>query len=329
VKARDLDDRAPIEPDDALLASVHARSRSFRKRRSAQRLASVTTGIVVIALATGIAWTRVDTNNGRDGSPVPLATTTTTPLLLTQAAIWGEWRPVSISGYDGPLTTPTGNPEPRLTFDGRDRWGGSDGCNQKGGTYRLDGNGVDLLTFESTAIGCTSSTPDFEPLLGAARIELRDDHLLFLTADGQEIARFAHAGVTARIELPSTTMIAGSTMSGRVVVENNTGHEIAAKGCLSVFQVMLGNAAIHPDPAWYDCVQELPIPVGESSYPVTVTAAYSGCDTTGANGVQKCLPSGGVPPLPPGDYETRFFQSSPVVFGAPPIDVTVEPQPTS
>ena len=84
VKPQDLDDRAPIEPGDELLASVHARSRSFRRRRSTQRLASVTTGLLVLALAGGIAWTRIDTTNGRRVRPGPVATSTTTLPSLTQ-----------------------------------------------------------------------------------------------------------------------------------------------------------------------------------------------------------------------------------------------------
>jgi heat shock protein HslJ len=324
VKPQDLDDRAPIEPSDELLANIHARSRSFRRHRTTQRLTSVTTGLLVLALAGGLAWTRIDATNGRVGPGTSASSTTTRAVpAITQSGIMGKWRPVSIVGYDGPLTKPPLGREPRLSFNGRDRWSGSDGCNDIGGTYRVDGSGVDLLTFGSTAVGCPSGHPDFEPIEGAARIELRNDQLVFSTSDGTVIARFERAGVTARIELPSTTMTAGSKMSGKVVVENNTGHVIPASGCGSLFAVLLGNAAIHPDPAWTMCLQPLPIPVGESSYPVMIWAAYQGCSTPAQGDLPACLAAGGPPPLPPGDYQARFFQSSPVVTPALPIDVKV------
>lgn len=329
MKPQDLDDRAPVEPDDELLASIHARSRSFRRHRSTQRFTSVMAGLVVVALASGIAWTRVDaTGNRRITLPAASSTTALPATTVTQTAITGKWRPVSIAGYDGPL-------EGSLSFNGRGSWSASDGCNTYGdGTYSLRGTEVRLdTTGLVTQAGCVllgsgaPANPDFGPIVNAARIELRENQLTFLDSDGSEIARFVRAGVTARIELPSTTMTAGSTMSGRVVVENNTGHEIPAGGCGSLFAVMLGNDAIHPDPIWPTCAQPLPIPVGETSYPVTVVATYNACDAAGDGGLQRCLPTGGVPPLPPGDYQARFFQSSPVVTPALPIDITVEPQP--
>jgi heat shock protein HslJ len=315
VKPEDLDDRAPIEPGADLLANVHARSHSFRRRRSTQRLASVTTGLVVLALAGGIAWTRIDTTKGRGVRPGPSATSTTTVPSLTQDRVKGKWRPTSITGYFvGPRNTAY------FTFDGRGNWTGSDGCNERSGTYRLEATGIRFMSVGSTAVGCGPDAPDFESIETAPRSEIRNDQLTFLTADGSEVARFVRAIVTARIELPSTTMTAGSKMEGRVVVENNTGRVIEATGCGTLFGVMLANDTVHPDPAWPMCAEPLPIPVGESTYPVTIWANYQACSTE---------PQGTLPvcpaPLPPGDYQARFFQSSQVVIPAPPIDVNVVP----
>ena len=193
MKPQDLDDHAPVEPDDELLANVHARSRSLRRRRSTQRFASVTTALVVLALASGIAWTRLDATNGRGISPAATSTTTQpSGPALTQNAIMGKWRPVSIAGYSGPLTKPPLGWEPHLSFNGRGRWSGSDGCNDIGGTYRLEGNGVHFFTLGGTLVNC-SDNPDFEPIEAAARSEVRNDQLTFLTADGHEIARFVRA----------------------------------------------------------------------------------------------------------------------------------------
>ena len=333
MKPQDLDDHTPIEPDDALLTRVHTRSRAFRRRRSTQRLTSVMAGVVVIALAGGIAWTRVDTSdNQRITLPAATSTTTTTSTAttpLTQNDILGKWRPIFLPDYikKGPLiATPPVRPDPYLSFNGRGSWTGADGCNGISGSYKLDENGVRFDTdIRSTDVLCGADHPVFLSIEIAPRSELRSDQLVFLAADGTEIARFARSGVTARIELPSTTMSAGSKMTGHVVVENNTGHVIAASGCLSLFQVQLGNDAIHPDAVWLDCLQPLPIPVGETSYPVQFYASYLGCSTPAQGDLKACIPNVGPPPLPPGEYQAQFFQSSPVVTPALPIDVNVVP----
>ncbi|MDQ1477547.1 MAG: hypothetical protein QOE62_2776 [Actinomycetota bacterium] len=327
MKPQDLDDNAPVEPDDQLLAGAHARGRSIRRRRSMQRLTGVTAGLLVVALAGGIAWTRVDTtDNGR--ITLPAATSTTTGAMpMSQTAVLGKWRPLSIAGYDRPL-------EGSLTFDGRGSWTGSDGCNDyTSGTYSLDGNELRLGSAALTQAGCVllgsgaPANPDFGPIVAAARIELRADELTFLTKDGTEIARFVRAGVTARIELSSTTMTAGSSISGHVVVENNTGHEVHTTGCHGLFGVGLHNAQIQQDVIFPSCAEQITIPVGESSYPVMVLAAYYSCDAAGDQGLQRCLPNGGAPPLPPGIYQATLFQASPVVPTPPPIDVQVEAGP--
>ena len=323
MKPQDLDDRAPVEPGDELLERVHARSRSYRRRRSTQRLTSVMAVVVVVALAGGIAWSRVDSSGNRQ-IILPAATSTTAVSVpLTQTAIIGTWRPISIAGYDRPL-------EGSLRFDGRGSWSGTDGCNDyTGGTYSLDGNELRLGSAAVTQAACvlsgstTPANPDFEPIVTAPRIELRDDQLTFLTSDGNEIARFVRAGVTARIELSSTTMTAGSSMTGHVVVENDTGHSVRATGCHGLFGVGLQNAEIRQELGFPSCAEAITIPVGESSYPVIVLAEYYSCDAAGDQGLQRCLPNGGAPPLPPGIYQATLFQDSPVAPAPPPIDINV------
>ncbi len=324
MRPQDLDDHAPIEPDDGLLASVHARGRSFRRRRTAQRSTSGTAGLVIVALVVGIALTRGETSNRR--ITLPAASSTTVATALTQNAITGKWRPTSITGYNRPLTKPPLGWEPRLSFNGRGSWTGSDGCNDIGGTYRVDASGMHFNhDFISTLVNCGPDIPDFGPIESAARIDLIDDQLVFSDADGSEIARFERAGVTARIELSSTTMTAGSTMSGHVIVENDTGHEIHATGCGGLFGLTLANDKIHQEPIWPSCARDYTIPVGESRYPVIVLASYDSCNQTGTDGLQRCIPPGTPPPLPPGDYQVTLAQESPIVPVPPPIDLTIEP----
>ena len=134
MKPQDLDDRAPIEPDDQLLASTTRGAGRFAGA-GAQRFTSVTAGLVVLALASGIAWTRIDTNNNRQITLPAATSTTTSDADVSRTPSWA-----SGDRCRSPVTT--AHLQGSLSFDGRGgRWTGSDGCNDyTGGTYGLDGN---------------------------------------------------------------------------------------------------------------------------------------------------------------------------------------------
>lgn len=113
-------------------------------------------------------------------------------------------------------------------------------------------------------------------------------------------------------------------MSGRVVVENNTGRAISVYGCVTLFQVVLVNSRYRPDVGWFTCLQKLTIPAGRSGYRVTVAASYSACSQGRPWGaVRACLPDGRPPPLPPGDYHAVLFQVRPLVPAPPAVTVRV------
>src|SRR6266567_4659725 len=115
--------------------------------------------------------------------------------------------------------------------------------------------------------------------------------------------------ISARVVLPARTMTAGSSMSGHVVVENDTGRAIRASGCLTLFQVALAGSGYHPAIAWPACLQSFTIPAGQSSYPVTVAASYGQCSQgRPGDSVRACLPAGRPPALPPGIYRAVLFQ---------------------
>jgi hypothetical protein len=134
-----------------------------------------------------------------------------------------------------------------------------------------------------------------------------------------------------RFEIPSTTMRAGSAMEGRVIVTNNTGYLIHAGndcGGQGLFDVGLGNDKIKPQvdgsPA---CLgSAFTVPIGESTWPVGVTAQYGACGETEsypALGIPRCR-KGKPPALPPGDYRAVLF--GPLKFPNPiPINVLVMP----
>jgi hypothetical protein len=132
--------------------------------------------------------------------------------------------------------------------------------------------------------------------------------------------------MSARLVLASRTMTAGSSMSARVVVENNTGHAVHVSGCQAIFQVVLINSKYHPLVPWLACLQRFTIPVGQSSYSASVEASYNMC-TAGRphNGERACLPNRQPPPLPPGTYHATLFQLSHIVPAPPTVTVRVTP----
>ncbi len=89
------------------------------------------------------------------------------------------------------------------------------------------------------------------------------------------------AAVSSHLELPATTLKAGASMRGSVVVENRSGHELSVKGCTEIFQVALGNDVIEPGVGWQLCLRIFTIPTGASSYPITVEANYPSCAVGG------------------------------------------------
>ena len=321
MRPTDLDDLTPVEPDDATLARVQARSVSFHRRRNYQRSAGAVTGMLVVVLAVGIALTRVDAGSDRVTTTIPTATTTTiapapatTP--VTVDALVGTWLPRSIAGYTGPLLGDIG-------FGDTGSWNGNDGCNDFSGTYQLADNGAIQLNGQQTQVGC----PNQAPLPTAAtRVELVDGRLRFFAADGGQLAQYERMKISATFELAAQTTKAGSTLTGRVIVANDTGQAVRGTKCGGYFQVVLTNSHAAQQPAWDECAQRFTFPVGESTYPVTITATYLACTSGPAQGsIPACLQNNAPPPLPPGDYQAKLFQSGDIVSIPAPITLRITP----
>lgn len=113
-------------------------------------------------------------------------------------------------------------------------------------------------------------------------------------------------------------------MSGTVVVENNTGHAIHGTDCYSPFAVALGNEKITPSVGWLLCAVPFTIPVGESSWPVTVVARYGGCGKGSDTDLPRCI-DGRPPPLPPGEYRAMLYQNPHLIRTPPSISIRVTP----
>jgi hypothetical protein len=131
-------------------------------------------------------------------------------------------------------------------------------------------------------------------------------------------------GLSAHIVLPFTTMPAGSTMHGTLVIENS-GRAVTGTGCGGVPEAVLSNGTITQTLAcamgggW----RMRSIPAGESTWPMTLLATYTQCG--GERGrPPRCTASGDVPPLPAGIYHVVVIDVDGVV-PVPPITVRITP----
>lgn len=167
-------------------------------------------------------------------------------------------------------------------------------------------SGIALLAFLAAVTGCASGT--------------------VTQPTGNPHTTLPAAAISVQVMLPSRTMPAGSHMSGRVLVDNRTGHAIHLHGCRSLFEVALVSSTYHPDVTTATCTQVFTIPVGKSSYAETVLATYLACNAGGPRGgLPACLPGKQkLPPLPPGNYHaTLFFHVRQFASAPPAIPVPV------
>jgi hypothetical protein len=128
------------------------------------------------------------------------------------------------------------------------------------------------------------------------------------------------APLSARVVLPSKSMLAGSTMDATLIVENHTGDALEFAGCGSPFAVALGNDDTQPAVAWPACRQGFTLPTGKSTYALPVVARYLSCGPGGP-------PCDGLdpPPLPPGEYQAKLYQNPDVVPAPTPVTIRVTP----
>jgi hypothetical protein len=145
--------------------------------------------------------------------------------------------------------------------------------------------------------------------------------------------------MAVRIKLSSRAIAAGATMTGDLVVRNNTGapiHLLTAPPpppalpvrCTPKWQVLLGNDEVQPSPGWLlNCgTKPLVIATGENRLPFVLRASYNHCGGIGPAGpmLPACLaPPAVAPPLPPGDYNAMFFADDPVLPQPAPVPVHV------
>ncbi len=143
----------------------------------------------------------------------------------------------------------------------------------------------------------------------------RDDSPAVVVSPTSTTIPSARHGISARVELPSDTIVSGSTVEGTIVVENNTRKPISRadkSGCGQQWAVALGNDRVHPDIIFAAvCTPSTEIfPVGTSRWPFELQAVdQSPCSLPGQPSdppTRTCEP-GADTPLPAGDYRTEFF----------------------
>lgn len=293
------------------------RRRVVRRRRF-RRAAGTSVGVLLVAATVALVVPAAN-NGGHEridavGSP-------------EDVRLVGRWTPIAYSEV-------TVGAEGVFIEFGADGWfNGFNGCNGFGGSWRLDGDRLNVGEITQNKNACDPSeviAPIAALLDGDPKVSVFDDQpgSLQLTSGsafiGFERATDPAQAMSARIELASTTVAAGETLSGRLVVFNNTGRDLKVIGCGSIFQVALANDAVEPEIVWNLCAQEITVPEGESTYPVSVQARRATCTTGPApSSTPTCEPDGSPPPLPPGNYEARLYQSTAVVPDPPPVDVRV------
>lgn len=131
--------------------------------------------------------------------------------------------------------------------------------------------------------------------------------------------------LSATLELPTTTVDAGGTIEGEVVVRNDTGAPVQVEGCGSPYWVSLSNGPVQQLVPRNLCSGTFTFPVGASRWPVTISASHLTCVLVGNPSPGVVCGADGLPPgLPPGTYTAEVGRDE----GAPGVpDVTIEVTP--
>jgi hypothetical protein len=139
------------------------------------------------------------------------------------------------------------------------------------------------------------------------------DETFDLDAGFLQVRRGRTEPVVVDLELANTTLAAGEQgLPGTVIVTNTTGKPIEIGFCGAEFAVGLENDEVDQQLGFNGCLETAKIPPGTSTYGVTVGASYGSCTSMSdpPGGLVACLPGGGVPPLPAGEYRTRLYLPS-------------------
>jgi heat shock protein HslJ len=147
--------------------------------------------LAALTLGGAVAWSILGDDTDRV-VPASSRTTTTTGTQVTAGALKGQWALLSMTGYNGSLTSPPLGRAPFLSFDNPIQWFGSDGCNSVTGDYRIGSRGAFHMSIGGTLVGCAPADKFWKTIETAARVEINEDQLTLLDAGGRDLARFSH-----------------------------------------------------------------------------------------------------------------------------------------
>ena len=139
------------------------------------------------------------------------------------------------------------------------------------------------------------------------------------------IPAIAEGTVGAYLDVPTTSVVAGGELAATVVAVNRTGAPISIASCGPNFYGagFESDTVTRTDPSFLTCLgPPVSIPVGESRWPVTATARYSGCGGTGLRPPPACV-DGRPPSLPTGDYRLVVGVADPRAPIPAKVDVTI------
>jgi hypothetical protein len=147
--------------------------------------------------------------------------------------------------------------------------------------------------------------------------------------------------MSTSIELPDREVVSGSEVHATLVITNNTDQPVPLDTpgkCAGKWAILLRSPTASQDKTWtMECgaPNGTVLEPGANRFPFSIPTTYTTCsgDDSGATtGIVHCLPGpgGGVPPLPPGDYEAVLATRDPGFLpSAPPVPVRiVEEAPT-
>jgi hypothetical protein len=130
--------------------------------------------------------------------------------------------------------------------------------------------------------------------------------------------------VLANLELEATTVASGATLKGSVVIVNDTGKPITASTCGPAFALRLGNDEYAQEVIGLGCAGSSTIPVGRSTHPVEVVAAYTTCTQPGFEGTGPPCQADGTPPgLPAGRWVLSVVDDQRLVPAITPVPITI------
>jgi hypothetical protein len=139
------------------------------------------------------------------------------------------------------------------------------------------------------------------------------------------IPAIAEGTVGAYLDVPTSSVVAGGELAATVVVVNRTGAPISIASCGPYFYGagFESDTVTRTDLSFLTCLgPPVSIPVGESRWPVTATALYSGCGGTGLRPSPACV-DGRPPSLPTGDYRLVVGSIDPRAPIPTKVDVSV------